>query len=306
MAGKETLALALAEAGWEECRLVHEFLNQRVRPHIVQAVEREPSTDSDTFHGEFLRLLAWMRTLWKLNEPADFQAASGATRALLEIAIDVALMHFEESSPPAKLLAWEESAKLKATVKIRDYFAQQGLEPPTDKYAHEMAFLARHSKRIEELRATHWPVRQKAQGCAKRGDESAPAAAPEDAPQEEESARGRHPRDRWTGRNLEADAAKATDLFPDGKFAEFYATRYQQLCWNTHVLGLAGIRGLGLEVFPGLLALAFGECARPALAGTKVILLHFKLWDGVVADFDRLRENRTLVKGAVLAKHGNL
>src|SRR5690242_386966 len=44
---------------------------------------------------------------------------------------------------------------------------------------------------------------------------------------------------RWTGRDLARDAEAATSLFPEGGFQDFYETRYQQVCWDTHGTGIA-------------------------------------------------------------------
>jgi len=51
-------------------------------------------------------------------------------------------------------------------------------------------------------------------------------------------------------------------------FEEAYATRYNQLCWNTHGSGRAALRASSMEEFPGLWAVAFNECARFALGTT--------------------------------------
>lgn len=99
---------------------------------------------------------------------------------------------------------------------------------------------------------------------------------------------------------MEEDAAAATKLFPDVDFEETYATRYNQLCWNTHGSGVAGMRGFSMEEFPAIPAVAFHECARFALAATKVILLRLGLWDSLAPEFEELRQQTVLVKSAAM------
>lgn len=104
----------IAQAEWNACRLVHEFVNGRVRRLVELAATKQGASDADYFRDVLLRMLAWTHTLMKLREPADFQAVTVASRTLFENAVDVTILHFDPSNPPAKLLAWEASSKLKA------------------------------------------------------------------------------------------------------------------------------------------------------------------------------------------------
>lgn len=264
-------AFQLGAAHFQECQHVHEFLNTRVRPRVEQAMGAQPPQATRDFHGFFLRTVSWLRSLWKLNEPADFQAVTVASRTLCEIAVDVTLIHFDGGSyPHAKLIAWEDSAKLHAASRIRRFF-QDHNQAPTGEFDAQMDFLAGQQTRIEELRVRYWPDR--------RG-------------------RGRHP-NRWTGNDLGTDASAATQLFPEGEFDRYYATRYPQLCWSTHGSGLAGVRGIPPEHFPALSALAFRECVHFAIVVGEVVLRHIGLWDAALAvEFDDHRQDRILAVGA--------
>lgn len=270
-------AFALGEALFGECQLVHDFLEEKVQPRVREVAGRSPGVETDTYHGLMIRVLAWMGSIGKLNHPGDFQAITVASRTLCETAVDVTLLHFDPTNYPiAKLIAWEESAKLKSAIKIRDYFAKKGKVPPQE-YAPQIKFITTEQKRIEGLRATHWP--------GKKGQ-------------------GHHPSNRWTERTLDEDAAVATKLFPEGEFEEFCATRYQQLCWNTHGSGLAGVRSISADNLPGLGALAMKECTHFALLIAEVTLRHFRLWDAaLLVEFDDHGRARAVVKHQALNKH---
>ncbi len=82
----------IAEAYFKDCQVVHEFLNTRVRARLPPIDVKDES--QLLFHGMFLRALGWFRTLYKLNEPADFQAVIVGSRALFEIVVDLTLLHF--------------------------------------------------------------------------------------------------------------------------------------------------------------------------------------------------------------------
>jgi hypothetical protein len=210
-----------------------------------------------------------MHTLSKLDEPADYQAAVVATRTLFEIAVDMTLIHFDPNGHPiAKLVAWEDSAKLKAALKIRDFFTGRG-QVPSAEHDGPVWYINSHSARVQALRVQYWPGR---------------------------NGNGHHP-PRWTDRNLDDDASEATRLFPEGQFEEFYDTRYQQLCWMVHGSGILGLRFLPPEEFPALSALALRDCARFSLLASEVALRRLALWnEATVAEFDELRHRCVVVK----------
>jgi hypothetical protein len=261
----------LAEASFKECQLAHEFLNRRVRPRIEHAIaETAPAPTAQTFHGVFLRALAWMCTLRKLNEPADFQAIAVASRALFEIAVDVTILRFDPSAnPPEKMAAWEDSAKLKSAHRVVEFFTNSGRALPSE-YEPMQRFIRTGSARVQKSRAMFWVGR---------------------------TGKPFHP-DRWTGRSLDRDAAAAVAAFPKGEFDDFYATRYPGRCWNIHGSGLAGVRFIGEHEFPGLSALAFGDCTHFALITGELTLRQFSMWDAAVeAEFDDHRTDRILMAG---------
>jgi hypothetical protein len=219
------------------------------------------------FQGLLGRKILWMKSMGALDSPGYFQAVAGGCRAMFEIAVDVALLHFDPSNNAAKMLAWEDSAKLHAAEKIARFFAGGAVPPAFD---GQLGFLATDTGRVTELRARYWG--------------------------------GQHPGRRWTGRDLGRDATAADGFFPEARFAEFYATRYAETCWNTHGSGLAGFRGIGEEMFPGLAAIAMRDAARFAIVAAKIAVQHFGLWDDLRLRFEGVERFRTIA--AYAASHG--
>ena len=133
--------------------------------------------------------------------------------------------------------------------------------------------MKRERANVEALRRRTWPKRKK----------------PETHPQ------------RWTGRTLADDARRATET-GGYEFDAFYALRYAEWCWGTHGSGLAGIRPIPAEHFPGIAAFALHESARFALLIARLVLRYFELWDEIVAvRFEHLDQeiskNRALAWG---------
>jgi hypothetical protein len=244
----DTVPFTMAVAKYETIVLVRDFVQQKVRP-VVERSAKEEGHDG-TVYWLLLRTLGWLGTLGELKEPQHFQAAMGGTRALLEVAIDLALLHHDRANQTtARVAAWERSAKLHAAEKIQERF--QGRALPKE-HNVKIAFIARDGAAIRAERGVAWPGRKK------------PASHP----------------GRWTGRSLEHDAA-AADSYGGFGFADYYAGRFSELCWSTHGSGLAGIRFIPEHDFPGLIAVAFDDSARWAKLGAELALRYYDKFDAI-------------------------
>jgi hypothetical protein len=245
-------ANALANAAFVECEDVRDFLTRQVRP-LLDRVANTSDADA-TVHGAVLRVMAWMTSMGRLNDPVYFQVSLAGVRAIFEIAIDLALLHHDRANhTSAKIIAWERSALLAAAEKTARYYERSG-KPVADEHEERLRFVEREGDRIRLLRRTTWPGRRDAES---------------------------HPM-RWTGRNLGDDARRAA-AFGSYGFDAFYDLRYAEWCWGTHGSGLAGIRPIPAESFPGLAAFALHESARLALVAATLALNYFGLWDSIVA-----------------------
>ena len=159
-------------------------------------------------------------------------------------------------------------------MQIREFLGRDGCALSAKDFEHQLKYIATDEARIMKLRAKWWPL----------GEGKKP----------------KHPEHRWTRRTLERDAHEATKRFRSGKFDEYSAARYPQMCWYTHGTGLAGIRGISGELFPGIAAGALEECARFALIATEITLRHFRIRETATVEFAALEEQRTLAKANVL------
>src|SRR5205085_7561403 len=100
--------------------LVTNYLKERVNP--LQDGLINPQNREDSLRALFLRALAWMLSLEKLNNATDFQSVFAATRAMLEITVDVVLLHHDKTTESAwRIRCWGESAKLKHAEALVSY-----------------------------------------------------------------------------------------------------------------------------------------------------------------------------------------
>jgi hypothetical protein len=255
---------AMANATFGECKLTEEFLSAEVRPAVESALGDHRSDAEATWLGLLLRDVGCLRSLGKLNHPGDYQAVSVAARTLFEIAVDVVIMHFDVGNPPAKLRAWEDSAKLKTAEKIKRFYEEENRVVPPE-YVPLLDYIDREGPRVRQLRTHFW--------------------------------NGKHPSNRWTGRDLHSDAKAASEHARKGQFLEFYVTTYPTLCWNTHGSGLAGVRFLSENIFPAVSGAALGQCADLSMIVAEVVLVHLGRWDLEWAKrFELHNANRIQVK----------
>ncbi|WP_243336681.1 hypothetical protein [Anaeromyxobacter soli] len=263
--------LALARALYAEAGAVARFIDENVRTQVEARVPAIPH--GVVFQGQLLRAIAWLRSIGKLDHPADFQAVTAGARAIFEGAVDVTLMHFDTAANgPEKMDAWEESAKLKHAQTAAGYIAAVGRQP-TEAEQHMLTFISNKKVGIEKQRLTLWP-----------------------------NHKGKHP-PRWTGRDLARDAEEAEKVLAEG-FEEFYRLRYPELCWNVHGSGLAGIANVAAEAVPYLGGRAASEAAKFAWVVAEVVAKHMGCWDE-----ERFRNLPQQVKEAralayVAAMHG--
>ncbi|MEZ4233549.1 MAG: hypothetical protein R3B89_30505 [Polyangiaceae bacterium] len=246
--------LAFADAQFAACKEVEAFYSGTVSPVLHRSLSQ--TVEHNTYLGLMLRTHGWLRTLGKLTEPADFQAALAASRALFEVAVDITLL-LKAPSDAVRVAAWEEQAKLKSAEGLKKFLdAHPAAKPPG---ASEVLKLLQRAPAIEALRLQHW-------GTTKYVS-------------------------RWTKRTLRDDAI-AADAFLHSGFEEYYSARYPVACWCVHGSGLAGIRGVPSDAFPGIIAFAFADAASfSMLIGERALRL-VGAWDDILEfRFKGLRES---------------
>lgn len=231
----------LLNASAKNCDQVREFLSRSVRPVLDREVNALPYRR--ICRELFLRVQAWLQSVAKLNDPADFQAASAASRSIYETAVTMVLIHHEERQSVRKLMTWEESCKLK-------YAERRNSTKPEE---HTRTFIKRNSARILADREATW-------GRNRHGKPNCP--------------------DRWTGRNLEADAKKA-DQYASAGFVRFYNENYTQTCWYVHGTGVVGFLDIPHDRFPLLCGLALHDVSSFSQVCAEYALRLFNRFDAI-------------------------
>lgn len=225
----------------------------------------------------WLRAYLWMQTLERMNDPLDFQAISVGNRVLLEILVDLILLHHDKSHElAAKMFWWGESEKLKASEQIVTFYAEKGLSVPDEFEAQEIFYKTRKSE-IENMRRNLWPTRKN------------PTSHP----------------DRWTGnRNLFQDIERADQLYGSvveaeigSALVEYYRTQYRKMNWRIHS-GVASLGDQPAEAFYLICGFGFKWCADFAMLSTKITLADFEL-GGALGDleheWERIKRKRDYV-----------
>jgi hypothetical protein len=200
----------IAEKGFQNVELVCKFIDERYRNSIsgVQARSIFQVRD-DSLIGLWHRSYSWIKSLSRLNQETDFQPITTANRALLEILIDMILLHNDKTNGLAETLFWwSQSEKLKvAECKIK---FQQNNNIEIDSECQ--GFITREGDEIRSNRKRIWNCENK------------------------------HPNyRRWTQHDLAFDVKEADKIYLSEikkvlgtSLEEFYETKYRMMNWNIH------------------------------------------------------------------------
>jgi len=247
---------AFATGLFQGAQVVGQYMKDRYV--LITEADGKPQTGYKTgcMKRLWLRAYLWMQTLGKLNDPLDFQAISIGNRTLLEILVDLIILHHDQTHEmAAKMFWWGESEKLKGSEQIVTFYADQGLSVPDEFEAQEIFYKTRKSN-IENMRRTHWPNRKNPT---------------------------KHP-DRWTGEsNLFEDIKRADQLCGlaikaeiSTTLVEYYRTQYRKMNWRIHS-GVASLGDQPAEAFYLICGFGFKWCADFAMLCTKIALSDLRL-----------------------------
>jgi len=106
---------AFATGLYQGAQVVADYMKNRWS--MIEGVIEKPETRhrDACIKGLWGRAHAWMQTVVKLNDPLDFRALSVANRALLEITVDLVLLHHDKTNASGwKMHWWGESQKMKS------------------------------------------------------------------------------------------------------------------------------------------------------------------------------------------------
>jgi hypothetical protein len=230
---------AFADAMYSGVQIVTDYME--ARSNMIQSVLVLPKPDTkhrdNALLGLWLRALAWMQSLRRLDHARHFQAIAAGNRALLEITVDMILLHLDKTNTSGwKMHQWGASEKLRSAENTIRFFEKKKVALP-EEYEDLKSFVSREKGLVEHFRCTLWGVNKNGEGI--------------------------HPQ-RWSNNgSLFDDIEKADSVFApniaadlDSALAQHYRTDYSRLNWHIHS-GLPGIGGLPSEAF--VIACALGE-----------------------------------------------
>jgi hypothetical protein len=129
-------------------------LGEEIPKTLLRLVPQRPTLTEPkrTVHLLVERAAVWMQSMSKLDRWTDYQAQSSGCRAMLELAVDVALVT-SEPHLATRMWAFEESAKLKSCDRYRAFALRTKMTNPN---VTKMTFGARNEKTVKALRQQHW------------------------------------------------------------------------------------------------------------------------------------------------------
>jgi hypothetical protein len=270
---------AFATGLFQGAQLVSQYMKDRYPLIEGVIIKSETGHREAALKGLWMRAYAWMQTLGKLNDPLDFQAISVGNRALLEVTVDLVLLHHDKTNESGwKMFQWNVSEKMKASEQIVNFYNEQGLSVP-DTYEAQEIFFRNEKSIVDNIRVTLWPNKK---------NPSKPV----------------HP-DRWTGNsNLFPDIENADRLYGSvikadmgSTLVEYYRTEYRKMNWRIHS-GVASFWNQPPEAFNLVAAFGFKWCADFSMLCTKIILTDFGFdiaLEGLEQEWEKIKNQRDLV-----------
>ena len=264
-----------AQAAFQGIQLVFEFMDQYQSSVMGVIVRNEFVHRENVLKLLWVRSLSWVKTLSILNHSSSFQAISAANRSLLEISIDLVLLHTDKTNDLGWKMFWfTESELLKDAELITNYFSDKKIEIPTT-FEDSQGFIKQKKDSIETMRKSLWKTTK-------------------------------HPKCRWTGSSdLSIDAKKADSQFAAGiggdlqmGFDEYYQTAYRKLNWDIHSGGTALVNNT-MEFVDTKNFLRLIHCANFAILCTRLILTDLEVTQHL-NDIDEKIENLTLERGLLI------
>ncbi len=242
---------SFAQANFQYLQLVYNFAEKH-KNSITSVLPKPAFGHRDVcIKGLWSRIYFWLHSLDRLNTTKDFQAFGSANRALLEITVDLSLLHQDKTNSSGwKMWWWNLSEKLKGAEQIVRFYTEQKLSVP-DIYTEQQEFIKCEKTHILEIRDLLWS--------------------------------GKHPQ-RWSGNGNLFDDLVIADKFLGNKvvkildksLTEYYRTEYKIMNWHFHS-GVSSFWNLPKESFPILSAFFLKSCADLAILSTQIVIEDFEL-----------------------------
>ena len=153
----------VAEAHQQSMRSIDHYIGSFVMPQMQGTVRK--STMEIAIFGLYYRLLAFMKTALVLSHPWNFQTLSGMSRSVIEIYIDMELIH-REKIPDAvhRFNTHADALKLRAARRMTDFYSKHP-ELPCDQASLEVhkSFISENAAAIDDASKGLWGWNQKFQ-----------------------------------------------------------------------------------------------------------------------------------------------
>jgi hypothetical protein len=245
-----------ADAFYSGVQIVAEHMKEHSGK--IESVFCKPETGhrDAAIKGLWFRARAWMQSLEALNHTKHVQAISVANRALLEITVDLILLHHDKTNGLGwKIYQFGMSERMRAAEQLVGFYKDEGRPVPNVHWQIEEYF-NREKGLTDDMRRRLWPNKKN-------------------------PAKAAHP-SRWTGNSdLSVDVKQADKLFGAEiqkqlgcGLLEYYRTRYRQMNWLIHS-GVASFWNLPPQSFDISAAFALKDCADLAFLCTKIALTDF-------------------------------
>lgn len=269
-----------AEGFYAGVQIVSKYLTDRWS--LIETIFPRPELGhrDSSIQGLYLRALAWVQTLEKLNDPIGVQAILAAKRGLLEVLVDLIFLHYDKTNEKGwRMYWWAKSERLKAAEETMEFYQNRGLPIP-DRYNERKQSWLRDKSEIDDMRKRLWPNKNPNKAS--------------------------HPK-RWTGSGgLLEDIRNADDLHGQiikgdlgVTLEELYCTEFRHMSWFVHS-GLASILNLPPEAFLLACGLAFHQSADLGMSIAKIVLKDFGLTEhlpGLGDEWEQVKKQR--VKGFI-------
>ena len=270
---------AFATGLYQGVQLVADYMKQK--SPLIEDVFCKP----DTGHRDacikalWLRSSAWLQSLELLNHAKHVQAISMANRALLEITVDLVLLHHDKTNLSGwKMFQWGISERMRAAEQTIGFYKERG-RPIPDRYQDLDNFFLNEKSIVDDYRIRLWPNRKNPQKPV-------------------------HPA-RWTGSSdLSVDIEEADRLYGSESqdnigmtLLEYYRTEYRKMNWQIHS-GVAGVWNFEAPVFELIAGVAMKWCADFGMFCTKIALRDFgyvQAVEGLTKEWDDVKTRRAFV-----------
>jgi hypothetical protein len=214
--------------------LLQKFDLENVRGRVEAKTDHPPREFAIV--ATYLRTLAHVGSLIRLNDPSHFQAVSMVARGIFELAVDIRLIDRIDDAP-ARYDAFSKVERLRVARRIVAFHTTTSHDeadpvdsaagPMEPKWVHEK-FITENSAEIDALAKTFWPK------------------------QFEKNKTILH----WSGRDLRQRAILLGDPFD-----EIYDVEYAELSWYVHP-GVGVIATFDKEIYPVVCGKAYGIAIR--------------------------------------------